>query len=50
MRKSKTTCAVITKMKTQYYIGDVRDISSIRNAMYGVDYVFHVAAKTGAFL
>ena len=30
--------------KIKYYIGDVRDIQSIRNAMHGVDYVFHAAA------
>ena len=30
--------------KLKFYIGDVRDINSIRNAMYGVDYVFHAAA------
>lgn len=30
--------------KLKFYIGDVRDISSIKNAMYGVDYVFHAAA------
>ena len=30
--------------KLKFYIGDVRDISSIRNAMHGVDYVFHAAA------
>ncbi|MEL7649899.1 MAG: polysaccharide biosynthesis protein [Sedimentibacter sp.] len=30
--------------KIKYYIGDVRDIASIRNAMYGVDYVFNAAA------
>ncbi len=30
--------------KIRFYIGDVRDINSIRNAMYGVDYVFHAAA------
>ena len=30
--------------KIKYYIGDVRDINSIRNAMYGVDYIFHAAA------
>ena len=30
--------------KMKYYIGDVRDLSSIKNAMYGVDYVFHAAA------
>lgn len=30
--------------KIKFYIGDVRDISSIKNAMYDVDYVFHAAA------
>lgn len=30
--------------KLKFYIGDVRDISSIKNAMNGVDYVFHAAA------
>lgn len=30
--------------KIKFYIGDVRDIQSIKNAMYGVDYVFHAAA------
>lgn len=30
--------------KIKYYIGDVRDISSIKNAMHGVDYIFHAAA------
>ena len=30
--------------KIKFFIGDVRDINSIRSAMYGVDYVFHAAA------
>ena len=30
--------------KLKFYIGDVRDISSIKSAMVGVDYVFHAAA------
>jgi UDP-glucose 4-epimerase len=30
--------------KLKFYIGDVRDLSSIRYAIYGVDYVFHAAA------
>ncbi len=30
--------------KIKFYIGDVRDSNSIRNAMHGVDYVFHAAA------
>lgn len=30
--------------KIRYYIGDVKDIDSVRNAMHGVDYIFHAAA------
>ena len=30
--------------KIKYYIGDVRDIQSLRDAMHGVDYIFHAAA------
>ena len=30
--------------KIKFYIGDVRDIHSIKNAMHGVDYIFHAAA------
>ena len=30
--------------KIKYYIGDVRDLASIKNAMNGVDYVFQAAA------
>ncbi|MBR6645223.1 MAG: polysaccharide biosynthesis protein [Clostridia bacterium] len=30
--------------KIKFYIGDVRDLHSIKNAMHGVDYVFHAAA------
>lgn len=30
--------------KLKFYIGDVRDQNSVKNAMYGVDYVFHAAA------
>ena len=30
--------------KLRFYIGDVRDIQSVKNAMYNVDYVFHAAA------
>jgi len=28
----------------KYYLGDVRDINSVRNAMHGVDLIFHAAA------
>ena len=34
--------------KIKFYIGDVRDIASVRNAMHGVDYIFHAAALTSA--
>lgn len=30
--------------KIKFYIGDVRDIDSVRNAMHGVDFIFHAAA------
>lgn len=30
--------------KIKFYIGDVRDISSVKNAMHGVNYIFHAAA------
>lgn len=30
--------------KIRFYIGDVRDIGSVKNAMHGVDYIFHAAA------
>ncbi|MEG1758765.1 MAG: polysaccharide biosynthesis protein, partial [Oscillospiraceae bacterium] len=30
--------------KVRFYIGDVRDATSIHDAMHGVDYVFHAAA------
>jgi len=30
--------------KIKFFIGDVRDIGSLRNAMYNVDYIFHAAA------
>jgi len=30
--------------KIKFYIGDVRNIQFIKNAMHGVDYIFHAAA------
>ena len=30
--------------KLKFYIGDVRDVNSVRSAMHDVDYVFHAAA------
>lgn len=30
--------------KIKFYIGDVRDLQSVKGAMHGVDYIFHAAA------
>ncbi|WP_195538918.1 nucleoside-diphosphate sugar epimerase/dehydratase [Eubacterium maltosivorans] len=30
--------------KIKYYIGDVRNLQSLKDAMHGVDYIFHAAA------
>ena len=30
--------------KIRFYIGNVKDIESVRNVMHGVDYIFHAAA------
>lgn len=30
--------------KIKFFVGDVRDIASVKNAMHGVDYIFHAAA------
>ncbi|SFC52576.1 UDP-glucose 4-epimerase [Bacillus sp. OV322] len=30
--------------KLKFYIGDVRDLASVKNGMHGVDYIFHAAA------
>jgi UDP-N-acetylglucosamine 4,6-dehydratase len=30
--------------KLKFHIGDVRDLGSVKNSMYGVDYIFHAAA------
>ena len=30
--------------KIKFYIGDVRDLQSVRSALHGVDYIFHAAA------
>lgn len=30
--------------KLKFYIGDVRDLQSVKNAMHDVDYIFHAAA------
>lgn len=30
--------------KLKFYLGDIRDIASVKNAMHNVDYIFHAAA------
>ena len=30
--------------KIKFFIGDVRDLQSVRNSIHGVDYIFHAAA------
>jgi UDP-N-acetylglucosamine 4,6-dehydratase/5-epimerase len=30
--------------KLKFYLGDVRDLASVKSAMHGVDYIFHAAA------
>ena len=30
--------------RIKFFIGDVRDLASVKNAMHGVDYIFHAAA------
>jgi UDP-N-acetylglucosamine 4,6-dehydratase/5-epimerase len=30
--------------KLKFYIGDIRDLASVKNAMHDVDYIFHAAA------
>ena len=32
--------------KVKFFIGDVRDVDSIKPAILGVNYIFHVAALT----
>ena len=34
----------VSSEKVKFYIGSVRDIASVKNAMHGVDYIFHAAA------
>lgn len=44
MRHKYQRIAPADSDKLKFYLGDVRDINSVRNAMYGVDYIFHAAA------
>ena len=43
-KKQEDMRIALNNPKLKFYIGDVRDISSVRSAMHGVDYVFHAAA------
>ena len=36
--------------RLRFYLGDVRDISSIKNSIKGVDFIFHAAANIGNIL
>lgn len=43
-KKQHDMRVALNNPKLKFYIGDVRDLTSIRHAMNGVDYVFHAAA------
>lgn len=44
MRHAFQTSMPETADKIKFFIGDVRDLASVKNAMHGVDYIFHAAA------
>ena len=44
MRHNFQACIPEAADKIKFYIGDVRDLQSVKNAMHGVDYIFHAAA------
>lgn len=43
-KKQEDMRIALNDPKLKFYIGDIRDYDSIREAMHGVDYVFHAAA------
>lgn len=43
-KKQEDMRIALNNPKLKFYIGDVRDYDSVRQAMHGVDYVFHAAA------
>lgn len=43
-KKQEDMRKVYKNDKLKFYIGDVRDLASVKNALYGVDYIFHAAA------
>ncbi|NLA76407.1 MAG: polysaccharide biosynthesis protein [Clostridiales bacterium] len=44
MRHDFQACMPEVADKIKFFIGDVRDLASVKNAMHGVDYIFHAAA------
>lgn len=44
MRHFYQSIAPEASQKIKFFIGDVRDLPSVKNAMHGVDYIFHAAA------
>ncbi len=44
MRHLYQSIAPENSNKIKFFIGDVRDLASVKNAMHGVDYIFHAAA------
>ena len=44
MRHQLQAANADTAQKVKFYIGDVRNIQSVKDAMHGVDYIFHAAA------
>ena len=44
MRHKLQAANADTAKKVKFYIGDVRNIQSVKDAMHGVDYIFHAAA------
>ena len=43
-KKQEDMRIALNSPKLRFYIGDVRNSASVREAMHGVDYVFHAAA------
>ena len=43
-KKQEDMRIALANDKVKFYIGDVRDYSSLYDALHGVDYVFHAAA------
>ncbi|MCG9026040.1 polysaccharide biosynthesis protein [Laribacter hongkongensis] len=43
-KKQEDMRIALNNSKARFYIGDVRDLDSLNQAMVGVDYVFHAAA------